>query len=129
MRRPVRIAAALLLVLGLSACESTDYGYGRSSVSVGYYHGSGWYDPYYRDRYYYYRPPPPPEYRPPQHRPERPVHPIEPGPGTRPPRPVHPIEPAPGTRPPVGRPPPGARPPVARPLPSVPRQPRPARRR
>jgi hypothetical protein len=92
-----------LALLALAACESTgsNYGYGSSSVSGGYYHGSGWYDPYYYDRCCYNRPPPPPV--------------------NRPPRPTHPIEPPPGfNRPPAARP---------RPLPSVPRQPRPARRR
>jgi hypothetical protein len=106
-------SGALVLVLTiLAGCETYDSGYGGTSVSVGYYHGSGWSDPYYRRRCCYYnRPPPPPNYRPPGHRP----------PGHRPPgnRP-------PGNRPPGHRPPGG---PSVRPLPSVPRQPRPAKRR
>ena len=67
----IAFVGALVLLLTLFAgCETYDSGYGGTSVSVGYYHGSGWYDPYYRRRCCYYnRPPPPPNYRPPGHRP------------------------------------------------------------
>ncbi len=41
----VRALSCGLALIALTACESTGsgYGYGGSSVSVGYYHGSGWY--------------------------------------------------------------------------------------
>jgi hypothetical protein len=74
-RISLRLAAlCVFTLLGLAGCESTGY---RTSVGVGtgYYHGGGWYDPYY------YRPccrgqvpvRPPPMYRPPMGG-GRPVH-------------------------------------------------------
>jgi len=87
-------AITTVLLIG-SGCESSDGYSGSSSVSVGYYGGSGWNDPYYNRRYYG-TVVVPPRY------PNRPGH--------RPP----------GHRPPGARPP-GGRPPTARPLPSRPR--------
>jgi hypothetical protein len=70
MKRLCASGALVLLLTLFAGCETYDSGYGGTSVSVGYYHGSGWYDPYYRRRCCYYnRPPPPPNYRPPGHRP------------------------------------------------------------
>jgi hypothetical protein len=92
----ISAAATLVLLIG-AGCESSDGYSGSTSVSVGYYGGSGWYDPYYNRRYYGTVVVPPrypnrPGHRPPGHRP-------------------------PGARPPGG--------PSARPLPSRPRpQPR-----
>jgi hypothetical protein len=75
--RSLLLGATLLL----GGCESNGSQYGSSTrVSVGYYGGSGWYDPYYRNRCCYngvvVRPP---HHRPPGHRP----------PGSRPGRPAH----------------------------------------
>ena len=75
-------AAALgALMLGLLGCETYDSGYSstRTSVSVGYYSGDRWHDPYYYRRCcnYYYRPP---AHRPPAARP-----PVARPPGARPP--------------------------------------------
>ena len=51
----LRLSGALVLLLTLLAgCETYDSGYGGTSISVGYYHGSGWHDPYYRRRCCYY---------------------------------------------------------------------------
>jgi len=85
-------ASAIILVtavftLTLTACASDGGGYdgyGRTTVTTGYYSGSGWYDPYYGRRYY--------------------------GGGTVIVRPPHHGHRPPGARPPGGRPP-GARPP------------------
>ena len=60
MSRRLTIGLLVFAVLLATGCESTGSGYSGSSVSVGYYQGSGWYDPYYGRRCCYYRPPPPP---------------------------------------------------------------------
>ena len=80
----------LVVVTALAGCESSGSGYSSTThVSVGYYHGSGWHDPYYRNRCCYnggvvVRPP---AHRPPGNRPPhaRPL-PSRPRPATRPAR-------------------------------------------
>jgi hypothetical protein len=104
MIRRIRAKTAVILgAIGLFAatgCDTYDSGGPSTRVSVGYYDGPGWYDPYYRNRCCYNTV----VVRPPAHRP-------------------------PHARPPGGRPP-GARPPGGRPRPTpLPATPRPRPRR
>jgi hypothetical protein len=108
---PFKFVFGSVLALGIFAgCENNP---GTVSTSVGFYYGTGFYDPWYYGGAYY---PPDCVVTPPPERPDdgpRPEHPIANPPPQRPtvqPQPVRPSAPAP------------------RPMPSIPSRPRGGRR-